>query len=90
MVNIVDGKAIAELGPSPRCWSVRLNGTVCRVVSTELLQAIAAQRERDPRFAPCLAVVQVGDHRDSNVYIRMKKIAAAKVNHALQETDPNH
>ena len=51
----------------------RLDG---RKISAEIRQDLAAKvtdiRKTQPSFAPGLAIVQVGNREDSNVYIRMK------------------
>ena len=51
----------------------RLDG---RQISAEIRQDLAAKvtdiRKTQPSFAPGLAIVQVGNREDSNVYIRMK------------------
>jgi len=41
-----------------------------------------------PSFTPGLAIVQVGDRKDSNVYIRMKIKAAAEVISCILEMFP--
>ena len=47
-----------------------------RQISAEIRQDLAAKvteiRKTQPDFAPGLAIVQVGNREDSNVYIRMK------------------
>ena len=54
-----------------------------KALAAEIRQKLAAEiegeKEKDPAFAPGLAIVQVGDREDSNVYIRMKTKAANEV-----------
>jgi len=54
-----------------------------RQISAEIRQDLAAKvteiRKTQPDFAPGLAIVQVGNREDSNVYIRMKLKGAAEI-----------
>ena len=40
---------------------------------------IEETRQEYPEFRPVLAVVQVGNREDSNVYIRQKRLAAEEI-----------
>ncbi|KAF8354903.1 hypothetical protein PRIPAC_96526, partial [Pristionchus pacificus] len=48
-------------------------------VLTEVAGGIAHVKEQQPDFCPCLAIVQVGDRSDSNVYIGAKLKKAAEI-----------
>jgi len=57
-----------------------LSGTeIAKDVREKLAQEVAQLQKKHPDFVPGLAVVQVGDREDSNVYIRMKLKAAAEI-----------
>lgn len=45
----------------------------------QLTQDVAKMKQLLPGFRPGLAIVQVGNREDSNVYIRMKMKAAAEI-----------
>jgi len=45
----------------------------------ELKEEIQRHQSKQPSFRPGLAIVQVGDRSDSNVYIRNKLLAASKI-----------
>ncbi|KAI9273875.1 formate--tetrahydrofolate ligase-domain-containing protein [Helicostylum pulchrum] len=48
-------------------------------VRNKVKQDIASLKSKYPHYAPCLAVVQVGDKQDSSVYVRMKQKAAKEI-----------
>jgi len=48
-------------------------------IQTELKEEVITLKEKFPKFEPVLAIVQVGEREDSNVYIRMKKKIASEV-----------
>uniref|UniRef100_A0AAF5DAT3 C-1-tetrahydrofolate synthase, cytoplasmic n=1 Tax=Strongyloides stercoralis TaxID=6248 RepID=A0AAF5DAT3_STRER len=54
-----------------------------KLVSQQILDDISVKlksiQKDDPNFKPCLAIVQVGDRPDSNVYIRNKLKKAAEI-----------
>ncbi|KAE8586928.1 hypothetical protein XENTR_v10021805 [Xenopus tropicalis] len=57
-----------------------LSGKVVSGLVRERLKAeVAAMKEKVPGFSPGLAIVQVGDRDDSNLYISMKLKAAAEI-----------
>ena len=60
--------------------ALRLDG---KVISAEIRENLRLQvekiRENDDSFRPGLAIVQVGDREDSNVYIRMKLRGAEEI-----------
>jgi hypothetical protein len=60
--------------------ALRLDG---KVISAEIRENLRVQvekiRENDDSFRPGLAIVQVGDREDSNVYIRMKLRGAKEI-----------
>jgi methylenetetrahydrofolate dehydrogenase (NADP+)/methenyltetrahydrofolate cyclohydrolase/formyltetrahydrofolate synthetase len=43
-----------------------------REIYESLTEDIAAMKEKLPNFVPGLAIIQVGNREDSNVYIKMK------------------
>ncbi|XP_031770034.2 C-1-tetrahydrofolate synthase, cytoplasmic isoform X3 [Galleria mellonella] len=56
---------------------VRYFGKKClSSIQDDLRRQVTELRSRNPSFVPKLAIVQVGDREDSNVYIRMKLKAA--------------
>lgn len=62
----------------------------CREISQQLAERVKKLREKLPNFTPGLAIIQVGNREDSNVYIRMKmKNAAAIGVNAFQMKLPN-
>lgn len=50
-----------------------------REIREHLKQDVANLRHKLAKFQPGLAIVQVGDREDSNVYIRMKIKAAKEI-----------
>jgi len=60
--------------------AARLDG---RKISAEIRQELGEKvreiRTNNPNFAPGLAIVQVGNREDSNVYIRMKLKGANEI-----------
>ncbi|XP_066996559.2 C-1-tetrahydrofolate synthase, cytoplasmic [Anabrus simplex] len=57
-----------------------LSGTeVAREIKVSLTEKVAALTKEVPGFKPGLAIVQVGEREDSNVYIRMKLKAATEI-----------
>ena len=60
--------------------ALRLDG---KIISAEIRENLRKQvekiRENDDSFRPGLAIVQVGDREDSNVYIRMKLRGAKEI-----------
>lgn len=51
----------------------------CRDIRANLKERVQKLSTRIPKFKPGLAIVQVGDRMDSNVYIRMKLKAAEEI-----------
>ncbi|KAF2899774.1 hypothetical protein ILUMI_06411 [Ignelater luminosus] len=57
-----------------------LSGTkIAKEMQVQLTQDVANMKQLLPGFRPGLAIVQVGNREDSNVYIRMKMKAAAEI-----------
>ncbi|XP_074029987.1 pug C-1-tetrahydrofolate synthase, cytoplasmic isoform X3 [Leptinotarsa decemlineata] len=57
-----------------------LSGTqVAKEITEQLKSSVAAIKQKLPKFQPGLAIVQVGEREDSNVYIRMKIQAALNI-----------
>ena len=48
-------------------------------IKAKLTKDVAEVKRNNPDFAPGLVIVQVGGREDSNVYIRMKMLAAEKI-----------
>nr|XP_023021690.1 C-1-tetrahydrofolate synthase, cytoplasmic-like [Leptinotarsa decemlineata] len=48
-------------------------------ITEQLKSSVAAIKQKLPKFQPGLAIVQVGEREDSNVYIRMKIQAALNI-----------
>lgn len=73
--------------------AVEVNGSTGQLLDGKLASAeiraklkaeIAEIHKENPAFVPGLAIVQVGDREDSNVYIRMKLKNAAEVGIAAE------
>jgi len=57
-----------------------LSGTeISKQIRAQLKEEVKQIQQLDPNFVPGLAIVQVGDREDSNVYIRMKMKNAAEI-----------
>ncbi|KAF5274072.1 hypothetical protein FQR65_LT04470 [Abscondita terminalis] len=57
-----------------------LSGTeIARDIRDQLAAEVMKMKEVLPKFRPGLAILQVGDREDSNVYIRMKMKAASEI-----------
>ncbi|VBB80552.1 Putative C-1-tetrahydrofolate synthase [Podospora comata] len=55
----------------------KIDGTaVAKRVREQLKAEIAEKKGINPRFEPCLKIIQVGDRSDSSTYVRMKLKAA--------------
>ena len=68
-----------------------IDGTaIAQAVRVDVAQRIATVRATHTRFAPHLAIVQVGARPDSSTYVRMKAKAAAETGIALRHVQlPN-
>ncbi|XP_046750821.1 C-1-tetrahydrofolate synthase, cytoplasmic isoform X2 [Diprion similis] len=70
----------------PETRGVVLSGTeLAKEIRAAITQDVKAMQSKLPKFAPGLAIVQVGGREDSNVYIRMKIKAASEIG-----IDANH
>ncbi|KAK4240205.1 formate--tetrahydrofolate ligase-domain-containing protein [Achaetomium macrosporum] len=57
--------------------ATKIDGTaIARKVRERLHAEIAEKKVINPRFQPCLKIIQVGDRSDSSTYVRMKLKAA--------------
>ncbi|KAL2171590.1 hypothetical protein VTG60DRAFT_2423 [Thermothelomyces hinnuleus] len=57
--------------------ATKIDGTaIARKVRERLQAQIAEKKAINPRFQPCLKIIQVGDRSDSSTYVRMKLKAA--------------
>ncbi|SPQ26618.1 7048579b-c266-417c-bdee-405f3f8ae393 [Thermothielavioides terrestris] len=57
--------------------ATKIDGTaIARKVRERLQAEIAEKKAANPRFQPCLKIIQVGDRSDSSTYVRMKLKAA--------------
>ncbi|KAK4229428.1 putative C-1-tetrahydrofolate synthase [Podospora fimiseda] len=55
----------------------KIDGTaIAKKVREQLKANIAEKKAINPRFQPCLKIIQVGDRSDSSTYVRMKLKAA--------------
>ncbi|KXX76371.1 C-1-tetrahydrofolate synthase, cytoplasmic [Madurella mycetomatis] len=60
--------------------AAKIDGTaIARKVRERLQAEIAEKKGINPRFQPCLKIIQVGDRSDSSTYVRMKLKAAEEV-----------
>ncbi|KAL2115528.1 hypothetical protein VTJ04DRAFT_9783 [Mycothermus thermophilus] len=57
--------------------ATKIDGTaIAKNVRERLRAEIAEKKAANPRFQPCLKIIQVGDRSDSSTYVRMKLKAA--------------
>ncbi|CEJ88534.1 Putative C-1-tetrahydrofolate synthase-like protein [[Torrubiella] hemipterigena] len=57
----------------------QLDGTAIAKAIRERIGAEIAERQKaNPRYQPCLKIIQIGDRSDSSTYVRMKLKAAAE------------
>lgn len=77
---------MAKLFHSKSCQShqnslllLDLNIKIFRDIRNQVKQEILTIQSQHPHYAPCLAVVQVGEKEDSSVYVRMKEKAAQEI-----------
>lgn len=57
--------------------ATRLDGNaIAKSIRERLGREIAEKQKLNPRFKPCLKIIQVGDRSDSTTYVRMKLKAA--------------
>ncbi|KAI5291121.1 tetrahydrofolate synthase [Ascosphaera aggregata] len=57
----------------------KIDGTaIAKEIRESIKNEIHSIQQVNPRFKPCLAIIQVGERPDSNVYVRMKLKAAAE------------
>ncbi|PHH84579.1 hypothetical protein CDD83_1700 [Cordyceps sp. RAO-2017] len=55
----------------------RLDGTaIAKAIRQRIATEIADKQKSNPRYRPCLRIIQVGDRSDSSTYVRMKLKAA--------------
>ena len=65
--------------------AAKIDGTaIARKVREQLKAEIAARKAANPRFNPCLKIIQVGDRSDSTTYVRMKLKASEEVGIAAE------
>lgn len=61
--------------------ATKLDGTaIAKKIREKLAAKIADKQKSNPRFQPCLKIIQVGDRSDSSTYVRMKLKAAQEAN----------
>ncbi|KAJ4318967.1 tetrahydrofolate synthase [Fusarium piperis] len=51
---------------------------IAKSIRERLCAEVAAKQKLNPRYQPCLKIIQVGDRSDSSTYVRMKLKAAAE------------
>ncbi|KAM5352222.1 hypothetical protein ACJ41O_004945 [Fusarium nematophilum] len=57
----------------------KIDGTaIAKAIRERLSGEVAEKQKLNPRFKPCLKIIQVGDRSDSSTYVRMKLKAAAE------------
>ncbi|KAK8872854.1 formate-tetrahydrofolate ligase [Apiospora arundinis] len=65
----------------PTMTAMKLDGAaIAKKIRERLAGEIAQKQETNPRFKPCLKIIQVGDRSDSTTYVRMKLKAAQEAN----------
>ena len=63
----------------------KIDGTaIAKSIRERLENDIEAKQSSNPRFKPCLKIIQVGDRPDSSTYVRMKLKAAEEANIACE------
>ncbi|KAJ2896757.1 formate-tetrahydrofolate ligase [Zalerion maritima] len=61
--------------------AINIDGTaIARKIRAGLCAEIGETQRFNPRYKPCLRIIQVGDRSDSSTYVRMKLKAAHEVN----------
>ncbi|KAI0012472.1 formate-tetrahydrofolate ligase [Xylariaceae sp. FL0662B] len=61
--------------------ATRLDGTaIAKKIRERLALEIAQTQKVNPKYRPCLKIIQVGDRSDSSTYVRMKLKAAQEAN----------
>ncbi|KAH7011912.1 formate--tetrahydrofolate ligase-domain-containing protein [Ilyonectria destructans] len=57
--------------------AIKLDGTaIAKAIRERLGAEIVEKQKLNPRYKPCLKIIQVGDRSDSSTYVRMKTKAA--------------
>ncbi|KAI0473152.1 formate-tetrahydrofolate ligase [Xylariaceae sp. FL0804] len=61
--------------------ATKLDGTaIAKSIRERLAAEIAEKQKLNPKYQPCLKIIQVGDRPDSSTYVRMKLKAASEAN----------
>jgi methylenetetrahydrofolate dehydrogenase (NADP+) / methenyltetrahydrofolate cyclohydrolase / formyltetrahydrofolate synthetase len=61
--------------------ATKIDGTaIAKSIRERLQQEIKDKQKVNPRYKPCLKIIQVGDRPDSSTYVRMKLKAAEEAN----------
>ncbi|KAF3058282.1 C-1-tetrahydrofolate synthase, cytoplasmic [Daldinia childiae] len=61
--------------------AIRLDGTaIAKKIRERLAAEIVEKQKSNPKYQPCLKIIQVGDRSDSSTYVRMKLKAAREAN----------
>ncbi|KAI1389976.1 uncharacterized protein F4822DRAFT_219833 [Hypoxylon trugodes] len=64
----------------PTMAATRLDGTaIAKKIRERLAVEIVEKQKSNPKYQPCLKIIQVGDRSDSSTYVRMKLKAAQEV-----------
>ncbi|KAF5659542.1 formate-tetrahydrofolate ligase [Fusarium bulbicola] len=59
--------------------AAKLDGNaIAKSIREKLCAEVTEKQKLNPRFKPCLKIIQVGDRSDSSTYVRMKLKAAAE------------
>ncbi|KAI0842544.1 formate-tetrahydrofolate ligase [Hypoxylon sp. FL0890] len=65
----------------PTMAATRLDGTaIAKKIRERLGTEILEKQKTNPKYQPCLKIIQVGDRSDSSTYVRMKLKAAQEAN----------
>ncbi|KAK9782730.1 putative C-1-tetrahydrofolate synthase [Seiridium cardinale] len=72
----------------PAMVAQKLDGNAIAKTIRERIAAEIAEKQRlNPRYTPCLKIIQVGERPDSTTYVRMKLKAAAEANISCEKLD---
>ncbi|KAI1344708.1 formate-tetrahydrofolate ligase [Xylariaceae sp. FL0016] len=83
--NIFTARNLPALRPfstsSPTMAATKLDGTaIAKSIREKLAREIADKQKLNPKYQPCLKIIQVDDRPDSSTYVRMKLKAAQEAN----------
>ncbi|KAK2700359.1 hypothetical protein QWA68_001275 [Fusarium oxysporum] len=86
--SVVESKSLFFIKPfshqkrlfsSTAMVAAKLDGNaIAKSIREKLCAEVTEKQKLNPRFKPCLKIIQVGDRSDSSTYVRMKLKAAAE------------